>query len=140
MIINESVRLHAPVISIGRKVARKVQLGKFILPANMNLYIANMALHHDPEIWGEDVHLFKPERFSDGVTKPTNNNAAAFFPFGLGSRTCAGLNFATTEAKIALPMILQSNAFTLSPSNIYSPFHLITVQPQHGIQVVLHSL
>ncbi|KAK3222803.1 hypothetical protein Dsin_009828 [Dipteronia sinensis] len=140
MIIKESLRLYPPVISISRKVERQVQLGKLFLPAGMTLYIANMALHHDPQIWGEDVHLFKPERFSEGVAKATRNNPAAFFPFGLGPRTCMGSNFAITEAKIVLSMILQRYTFTLSPSYIHSPFTFVTVRPQHGIQVMLHRV
>ncbi|KAK0573293.1 hypothetical protein LWI29_005920 [Acer saccharum] len=97
MIINESLRLYPPVISISRKVERQVQLGKLILPA-------------------------------------------AFFPFGLGPRTCVASNFAVTEAKIVLSMILQRYIFTLSPSYIHSPFPILTVSPKHGIQVMLHRV
>jgi len=140
MIINESLRLYPPIIAITRKVERDVRLGKLTLPANLLLYIPTLAPHHDPKIWGEDVHLFKPERFSEGIAKATNNNIAAFFPFGIGPRNCVGLNFATTEAKIALSMILQRYAFTLSPAYVHSPFQLLTIRPQHGVQVMLHSL
>ncbi|XP_065622463.1 cytochrome P450 CYP749A22 [Quercus suber] len=140
MIINESLRLYPPAITITRKVEREVRLGKLTLPANLLLYITTLAPHHDPKIWGEDVHLFKPERFSEGIAKATNNNIAAFFPFGIGPRTCVGLNFATTEAKIALSMILQRYAFTLSPAYVHSPFQLLTIRPQHGVQVMLHLL
>ncbi|KAL4639820.1 hypothetical protein ACB092_03G245800 [Castanea dentata] len=80
MIINESLRLYPPVIAITRKVEREVRLGKLTLLANLLLYIPTLALHHDPKIWGEDVHLFKPERFSEGIAKASNNNIAAFFP------------------------------------------------------------
>ncbi|KAK7822135.1 cytochrome p450 cyp749a22 [Quercus suber] len=79
MIINESLRLYPPVTAISRKVEREVRLGKLTLPANLLLYIPTLAPHHDPKIWGEDVHLFKPERFSEGIAKATNNNIAAFF-------------------------------------------------------------
>ncbi|KAK4598905.1 hypothetical protein RGQ29_016093 [Quercus rubra] len=123
MIINESLRLYPPVIAIARKVEREVKLGKLTLRL---IYCY--------------VHLFKPERFSEGVAKATNNNIAAFFPFGVGPRSCVGLNFATTEAKIALSMILQLYAFTLSPTYVHSPFQLLTIRPQHGVQVMLHSL
>lgn len=140
MIINETLRLYPPVLGLMRKVEREVQIGQLTLPANMNLYIANAALHHDPEIWGEDVHLFKPERFSGGVAKATNNIPAAFFPFGLGPRTCVGLNFATTEAKITLSMILQKYLFTLSPTYTHSPYEAVTLCPRNGVQVILHSL
>ncbi|KAF3964774.1 hypothetical protein CMV_010970 [Castanea mollissima] len=140
MIINESLRLYPPAIAITRKVEREVRLGKLTLPANLLLYIPTLAPHHDPKIWGEDVHLFKPERFSEGIAKATNNNIAAFFPFGIGPQTCVGLNFATTEAKITLSMILQRYAFTVSPAYVHSPFQLLTIRPQHGVQVMLHSL
>ncbi|KAK2983894.1 hypothetical protein RJ640_008053 [Escallonia rubra] len=85
-------------------------------------------------IWGEDAQLFKPERFSEGVAKATNNNPAVFLPFGLGPRSCVGLNFATNEAKIALTMILQRYAFTLSPAYIHSPIVILTIRPKHGVQ------
>ncbi|KAM1437435.1 hypothetical protein ACFXTO_011576 [Malus domestica] len=140
MIINESLRLYTPPVSITRKVEREVRLGQLIVPANVDLVISTIAIHHDPQIWGKDVQLFKPDRFSEGVAKATNNNVGVFIPFGLGPRTCVGLNFATTEAKIALSMILQRFSFTLSPGYIHSPLHYLTCRPQHGVQVMLHSL
>ncbi|KAA8529302.1 hypothetical protein F0562_033899 [Nyssa sinensis] len=140
MIIEESLRLYPPVPTIKRKVEREVQLGKLILPPKMELYISPLALHHDPQIWGEDVHLFKPERFAGGVAKATNNIAAAFLPFGFGPRTCVGLNFAVIEAKIALSMILQRYSFTLSPTYVHSPIQVLLVRPQHGVQVILYAI
>nr|AZZ89574.1 cytochrome P450 monooxygenase [Lagerstroemia speciosa] len=140
MIINETLRLYPPVISLSREVARQVRLGKLIVPANMQFSIAILKIHHDPQIWGEDVHLFKPERFSEGVAKAINNNPAVFLPFGMGPRNCVGMNFAITEAKIALSMILQRYSFTLSPAYVHLPTQLLTVRPQHGVHVILHPL
>lgn len=140
MIINETLRLYPPAVSMTRKVTQQVRLGKLIIPANMQLFIAALKVHHDPQIWGEDVHLFKPERFSEGVAKAINSNPAVFLPFGMGPRNCVGMNFATTEAKIALSMILQRYSFTLSPAYIHSPTQLLTVRPQHGVHVILHPL
>lgn len=138
--MNESLRLYAPVLAVvKRKVKREVRLGKFILPANLELFIPFLAVHYDPEIWGQDVQLFKPERFSEGVAKATKDNLGAFLPFGLGPRICVGFNFATTEAKIALSMILQRYSFALSPAYVHSPFQYLTIRPQHGVQVILHS-
>ncbi|OVA04878.1 Cytochrome P450 [Macleaya cordata] len=140
MIINETLRLYPPAINLTRRVAREVRLGKLILPANIELTISTIAIQHDSELWGEDVHLFKPERFSEGVVKATNNNTMAFLPFGSGPRTCVGLNFAMTETKIALAMILQRYNFTLSPTYVHSPTQRITTRPQHGLQILLHEL
>ncbi|CAI0390488.1 unnamed protein product [Linum tenue] len=84
---------------------------------------------------GEDCHLFKPERFAvaDGVAK-------AFLPFGFGPRTCVGSSFAAAEIKIALSMILQRYKLSLSPSYVHAPFHMLTICPKHGLQILLHPL
>ncbi|KAH7515794.1 hypothetical protein FEM48_Zijuj10G0064200 [Ziziphus jujuba var. spinosa] len=107
MVLNETLKLYPLPISLERKVEREVRVGKYILPANLNLFLSALPVHHDLEIWGEDVHEFKPERFSQGVVGATKNNPAAFFPFGMGPRNCVGSNFAIIESKIALCMILQ---------------------------------
>lgn len=140
MVINESLRLYPPAVNISRNVEREVRLGKYILPANMELVIPILAIHHDPQIWGEDVDLFKPERFAEGVAKASNNTPAAFLPFSSGPRICVGLNFAATEAKIALSMILQRYRFNLSPSYVHSPVLVVTLRPQHGLQVIFQLL
>ncbi|KAI3719819.1 hypothetical protein L6452_20724 [Arctium lappa] len=140
MIVEESLRLYPPVPAIKRKVKRQVRLGEMTLPSNMELYISPLAVHHDPRIWGADVHRFKPDRFEGGIAKATNNTLAAFLPFGFGPRTCVGLNFALIEAKIALAMILQRFKFKLSPNYVHSPVQLFMVRPQHGVQIVLDAL
>ena len=142
MIIEESLRLYPPVPFIKRKVARSTKLGNLVLPPKMELYISLLSLHHDPQIWGEDVHLFKPERFAGGVAKAANIPAAtaAYLPFGFGPRTCVGLNFVVIEAKIVLSMILQRYMFTLSPIYIHSPVQLFMIRPQHGVKVILHAI
>ncbi|KAK4841196.1 hypothetical protein QYF36_000469 [Acer negundo] len=140
MVVNETLRLYPPAVQIMRRINREVRLGKLTLPVNMEAYIPIIAVHHNPDIWGEDVHLFNPHRFSQGLAKATNNNTAAFLPFGLGPRTCVGFNFAITEAKIALSMILQRYKFNLSPNYIHSPTQILTTCPQHGLQIILHSL
>ena len=140
MIIEESLRLYPPVPAIKRKTEKKAKLGKITLPPDMELLISPLALHHDPKLWGEDVHLFKPERFAGGVANAANNNPVAFLPFGFGPRTCVGLNFAIIEAKIALSMILQRYKFTLSPNYIHFPVQVFMLRPQHGVKIILHKI
>ena len=141
MIIDESMRLYTPVINITRKVNKPTRLGnKLLLPKNMQLFVPTLKLHHDPQIWGEDVSQFKPERFSEGIAKATNNNSAAFMPFGLGPRACVGMNFALIEAKAALSMILQRYTFSVSPGYVHSPTQVLTLRPKHGVQVIIRPL
>ncbi|XP_073135851.1 cytochrome P450 CYP749A22-like isoform X2 [Henckelia pumila] len=140
LIINECLRLYPPALTLTRKVSKKVKLGNLILPQNTNIFIPIAALHHNTQIWGEDADLFKSERFAGGVAKATNNNAAAFLPFGMGPRTCVGLNFTTNEAKIALSMILQRFKFVISPNYIHQPAQIFILTPKYGVKVILKSL
>ncbi|PRQ40588.1 putative cytochrome P450 [Rosa chinensis] len=96
MIINESLRLYSPILYVTRSIERTVRLGKLIVPADVELIIPFLAIQHDLQFWGQDAHLFKPDRFSEGVAKATNNNMATFIPFGMGPRNCVGLHFGTT--------------------------------------------
>ncbi|CAN1291378.1 Cytochrome P450 CYP749A22 [Linum perenne] len=110
-----------------------------LLSWQLNMII-NEALRLYPPASGITREVVKEERFSEGVSKATNNNPSAFLPFGIGVRVCVGSNFSANEAKIALSMILQRYEFTLSPTYIHSPTSVITTRPQHGIQVILHAL
>ncbi|KAG8366487.1 hypothetical protein BUALT_Bualt17G0085100 [Buddleja alternifolia] len=140
MVVNEALRLYSPVVNLTRKVTKKVRLGRYELPVNVEVNVPPLALHRNPEIWGKDAHLFKPERFDQGLAKATNGNTVAFLPFGFGPRICVGFNFAANESKITLSMILQRYKFRLSPNYVHSPFQLLTVYPQHGIKIILQSL
>ncbi|WCJ22069.1 Cytochrome P450 CYP749A22 [Euphorbia peplus] len=140
MIINEALRLYPPVTILMRRAKREVKLGEIVIPENLDIEIQVLALHHSSQIWGEDVHLFKPGRFAQEIAKATNNILAAYLPFGIGARNCVGSNFAMTETKIALAMILQRYRIELSPKYVHSPFLFLTTSPEHGLQIILQPL
>ncbi|KAL4569953.1 hypothetical protein LXL04_025602 [Taraxacum kok-saghyz] len=138
MIFHEVLRLYPPGISIRRMNHEEITLGNITLPAGSFLELHILLLHHDSDIWGNDVNDFKPERFV-GVPKEANA-LASYMPFGVGTRICIGKNFATMEAKLALVMILRRFCFELSPSYAHAPHSIMTLQPQLGAQLILHKL
>jgi cytochrome P450 len=140
MILNEVLRLYPPAVTMNRKTSKETQIGGITYPADIVLEMPIILLHHRPDLWGDDVLEFKPERFAEGISKATKDGQPGFFPFGWGPRICIGQNFTLLEAKMALSMILQRFEWRLSPSYAHAPCTVLTLQPQHGAQIILKSL
>ncbi|XP_022023570.2 cytochrome P450 CYP72A219 [Helianthus annuus] len=139
IIFLEVLRLYSPVVGMARMIHKETKLGNITLPAGTLMQVHTMLTHYDPTIWGDDVKEFKPERFSQGVSKVTKGQTA-FIPFGGGPRVCIGQNFAMLEAKMSLVMILSRFSFELSPSYSHAPYTIISLQPQFGAHLILHKL
>ena len=139
MILNEVLRLYPPAAVVSRLVQNETKLEKLSFPAGVMLSFPIILIHRDKKLWGDDANEFNPDRFAEGVSKATQNQAG-FFPFGWGPRICIGQNFAIIEAKIALSMILQHFSFELSSSYTHAPTSNLTTRPQYGAHIMLRKL
>ncbi|KAJ0599221.1 putative 11-oxo-beta-amyrin 30-oxidase [Helianthus annuus] len=141
MILNEVLRLYPPAVMMTRATHKDTKLGNMVIPSGVELSLPMMHVHHDPELWGDDVNEFKPDRFAKGVINATKGKGVGpFFPFSNGPRICSGQNLAMTEAKTAIAMILRHFSFELSPSYQHSPFRAFTLPPQFGAPLILRNI
>ncbi|KAK9937712.1 hypothetical protein M0R45_014484 [Rubus argutus] len=102
MILLEVLRLYPAVDVISRTTQKKNTTWEILITTwSPNRVINTAHYHHDKELWGDDANEFKPERFSEGVSKATKSQLS-FFPFGAGPRICIGQNFAYDGSKIGL--------------------------------------
>ncbi|KAK6927952.1 Cytochrome P450 [Dillenia turbinata] len=136
MVINESMRLYPPALFIPKVAFQDMELGDLHIPKGLSIWIPNVVINHNKEIWGEDANEFNPGRFA---ARPLNTNRY-FAPFSSGPRTCVGQAFAIIEAKIILSMLVSRFRFTISKNYRHAPVIVITVKPQYGVQVCLERL
>ncbi|OWM88664.1 hypothetical protein CDL15_Pgr002431 [Punica granatum] len=92
MILYEVLRLYPPLISIGWFIHKEMKVGNLTIPAGVEQSLVVLLVHHDRELWGEDAQEFEPERFSEGISKVTNNRVM-YFQFGWGPQICIRMNF-----------------------------------------------
>ncbi len=102
--------------------------GKYLIRRNQGVSIHLPALHRDPRVWDNpdvfDIDRFLPE--NEAKIHPHG-----YKPFGNGQRACIGRQFALTEAKLALALILQR--FALSDPHDYrlDIKETLTLKPDH---------
>jgi cytochrome P450 len=61
-------------------------------------------LHHNPDQWGIDHDVFRPERFA----QKGRQHPMSFMPFLAGKRVCVGKTFAENSFKVVMPLILKA--------------------------------
>ena len=139
MILHEVLRLYSPAYFTCRVTKQEVKLDKFSLPEGVVVTIPMLLVHHDPDLWGDDVKQFKPERFVNGVASATKGRLS-FLPFSSGPRTCIGQNFSMLQAKLFVAKVLQRFSVELSPSYTHAPFPAATTFPQHGAHLIIRKI
>lgn len=92
MILNEAMRVMAPVPIVSRQTSHEVKLSNgIILPKGVQLAIDIFHMHRRKDIWGPEAHLFNPYNFLPSNME--NKHPYAFIPFTKGIRNCIGKNF-----------------------------------------------
>lgn len=102
--------------------------------------MALIAVFKDPRNY-PDPEVFRPERFDQEGEETKNRSPYAFFPFGIGPRTCIGYKFAAMEIKMLLIQIYRRFIIRRSPlmeETLELEFGMI-VRPAKDILVRVHQ-
>ena len=135
MVMNESLRMYPPSSSLSRECVVPNRIGDIDVPVGVDVTVPTVLVHRNEELWGKDAHLFKPERFEDGVAS-ASKHPMAFLPFAAGPRSCLGMTFATTEVKFILAVMLRKYSWKLAPEYIHYPeLSLTQIKPKYGLSV-----
>lgn len=107
MVINEAMRLFAPVPMVLRSAAADFPLRDgTIIPRGTQIGIDIFNMQRNPLVWGPRSHLYDPEHFN--AEELAKRHAFAFVPFTRGLRMCIGYRYALLLMKVLLAKIFRN--------------------------------
>ncbi|XP_063701244.1 cytochrome P450 4d2-like isoform X2 [Culicoides brevitarsis] len=135
MVIKESLRLHPPVSSIGRKTLEPIKIQGVTIPTGIDLNIPIYAIHRDPNVF-PDPDKFDPDRFL--TFEQQNRNPYVYLPFSAGQRNCIGQKFAMLELKSVLSTLIRNFKIISTPKTKDIEYCIdIILRPIGGLHVAL---
>lgn len=134
MVIQETLRLYPPIGLLPREVFQDIKFKDIVVPKGMGIRIPIALLQQHPDLWGPGSHQFNPERFANGISGACKI-PQTYMPFGMGPRVCAGQQFAMTELKVILSLILTKFSFSVSPDYRHCPVYRLVAEPAHGVNL-----
>ncbi|WOL13315.1 cytokinin hydroxylase [Canna indica] len=136
---NEVTRLYPPSPNLQRQAREYIHMGGMVIAKGTNMWVDLVGMHHDPELWGDHVNEFRPERFEHDIHGGCKCRMG-FASFEIGGRICIGRNMSSLEYKILLSLILTKFNVSISPSYKHSPEVMLILRPSNGVHLILNSL
>ncbi|MBE1593187.1 bifunctional cytochrome P450/NADPH--P450 reductase [Nonomuraea angiospora] len=113
-VLEETLRHWSPIPGFSVSALEDTTIGGYPIAKDQGVLVLLPVLHRSPKVWERpdefDIDRWLPENKKD-------HHPGAYKPFGNGERACIGRQFALTEARLALAMILRR--FAISDPNVY---------------------
>ena len=138
MVIKETMRLIPTVPFIIKEPTKDIELKSCTIPAGANILLNFINVQRNTKYWGDDAHLFKPERF-----QPENFNKIhpyAYIPFSKGPRNCIGMKYGMNLMKVLLSHFLRNYKITTNLKFEELEYKIkISLQIVQGYKIKLES-
>ena len=107
--IKEAFRLHpAPGLPLERVVpVDGIEICGQFIPGGTIVGCSAWVIHRRPEIFGEDVEIYRPERWLEANKESKKSMEGCMIHFGMGPRTCIGKNISLLEIYKLVPSFLR---------------------------------
>jgi cytochrome P450 len=132
MISNEVHQLFPILPQLTRVASKDMQLGDIFVPKVLILEILVLHMHHDPQLWEENLMEFDPNRFAKGVSKACQHQQN-FLPFSFGPQNCLRQNFSLMESKFVVVNVLSHFQLLVSPSYKQCPHNPFFHSPNNSL-------
>lgn len=129
--VKEALRIYPPTWALARRALVDCEIDGWRLPAGTFVLFSQWVTQRSPEYFG-DPERFIPARFAPGTK--LLHTPSAYFPFGLGPRSCLGGAFATMMIKLVLAtMIPRVGLQLLHPEEVEPVTYSVFVQPRADV-------
>lgn len=107
--IKEAFRLHpAAGLPLERVVpAGGMEICEQLVPSGTIVGCSAWVIHRRPDIFGEDVGTYRPERWLEANKESKKCMEGCMIQFGMGTRTCIGKNISLLEIYKLVPSFLR---------------------------------
>ncbi|KAJ7071431.1 cytochrome P450 [Mycena amicta] len=134
-VILETLRLHPAILENHHQADETVSVPlsqpipgttdkQLVIPKGTILFIPVNVMQEDPDIWGADAHVFRPERWLDADPQTKRHLLA----FSEGPRSCIGKRFAQAEIKALIVTLIRQ--FSVSCRHEIEPFQSFVIRPR----------
>ncbi len=135
-VFDETLRVTPPFYAFGRTALEDCVLGDYHIPKGTVVQVY-MRVPHRAEKYFPQATEFKPERWL-GTKQPTHPRNA-YFPFGIGVRTCIGAEFARMEVIFALSTITQRWRITVIEEEYPEIVKVMVYKCKNGLRCTVHE-
>ncbi|KAI0190596.1 cytochrome P450 [Astrocystis sublimbata] len=115
-VTNEALRIHPSTGLILERLTPKggVTLHGKHIPEDTIIGVNCWVVNRDKSIFGEDAHLFRPERWIESDPQHVARMRANMFTFGAGARNCIGRNLAMMQLTKIIVELYRNFQITLA--------------------------